>query len=60
MEHQLSNLKSFVRDSIISHPQHKEEITDLFQLCLDEIDEGGSVENEISHCRIDIEELTKS
>jgi hypothetical protein len=60
MEYQLSVLKSFVRDSIISHPQYKEEINDLFQLCLDEIDEGGSVYNEVTLCRNDIEEIIKS
>jgi hypothetical protein len=57
---QLSQLKSFVRESIKSHPQHREEIEDLFQLCLDEIEEGGSVDHEVSLCRNDIEELIKS
>jgi hypothetical protein len=54
---QLSNLKSFVKDSIKSHPQHETEIRDLFQLCLDEIEEGGSVDNEVSLCQSDIEQL---
>ena len=57
MEQQLSNLKSFVRESIKSHPQHEEEIKSLFILCLDEIGEGGSVDNEVSLCIRDIEEL---
>lgn len=56
----MENLRKLVRDSIKSHPQHEEEIRDLFQLCLDEIDEGGSVQHEISLCQNDIEELIKS
>ena len=57
---QLSNLKSFVKDSIKSHPQHETEIRDLFQLCLDEIEEGGSVEHETYLCMNDIEEVIKN
>ena len=57
MEQQLSNLKSFVRESIKSHPTFENEIKSLFVLCLDEIEEGGSVMNEISLCIRDIEEL---
>lgn len=57
---QLSNLKSFVRESIKSHPQHEEEIESLYYLCLNEIEEGGSVDNEIQHCIGDIEELIES
>lgn len=60
MEHQLSNLKSFVRNTIISHPKHEEEIKSLFFLCLDEIEEGGSVDNEVRLCIRDIDELIKS
>ena len=54
---QLSNLKSFVRESVKLHPQHEEEIKSLFDLCLDEIEEGGSVDHEVSLCISDIEEL---
>lgn len=57
MEHQLSNLKSFVRDTIISNPTLENEIKSLFILCLDEIEEGGSVDNEVSLCIRDIEGL---
>jgi hypothetical protein len=56
----MENLRKLVRDSIKSHPQHEEEIRDLFQLCLDEIEQGGSVEHEISLCQSDIEELIKN
>lgn len=57
---QLSNLKSYVRESIKKYPQHEEEIKSTYFLCLDEIEEGGSVENEISLCYRDIDELIKS
>lgn len=30
------------------HPEHKEEVRDLFQLMKDEIEEGGSTEHEIN------------
>ena len=60
MEHQLSNLKSFVRESIKTHPTFENEIKSLFILCLDEIEEGGSVEREISLWIRDIEELIES
>ena len=53
----MENFKQYVSEVMKLHPQHKEEIRDLFQLCLDEIDEGGSVEHEISLCRSDIEEI---
>ncbi len=53
----MEELKKYVVEVMKSHPQHKEEIRDLYQLCLDEIDEGGSVEHEISLCRNDIEEI---
>jgi hypothetical protein len=49
-----------VRNTIISHPKHEEEIRSLFFLCLDEIEEGGSVDNEVSLCIRDIEELIES
>jgi hypothetical protein len=56
----IENLKQFVRDSIKSHPQHKDEIMELYHLCWSEIEEGGSMENEINLCIRDIEELIKS
>jgi hypothetical protein len=55
----IENLKQFVRDSIKSHPQHKDEIMELYHLCWSEIEEGGSMENEINLCIRDIEELIK-
>ena len=56
----LQQLKLFVIETIGKHPQHKREIIDLYQLCLDEIEEGGSPQHECDLCRNDIEELIKS
>ncbi|WP_282459196.1 hypothetical protein, partial [Mycoplasmopsis arginini] len=53
----MEELKQYVVDVVKSHPQHEEEIKGLYYLCLDEIEQGGSVEHEISLCRSDIEEL---
>ena len=55
----VKELKRFVIETINSHPQHKREIIDLYQLCLDEIQEGGSPQHEMDLCRNDIEELVK-
>ena len=60
MEHQLSNLRYFVTEMCKRYPQHEKEIKSLFILCLDEIGEGGSVDNEVSLCIRDIEELIES
>lgn len=56
----VQELKKFAIEMINKHPQHKREIIDLYQLCLDEIEEGGSPQHECDLCRNDIEELIKS
>jgi len=48
-----------LRGIIAKHPTLKEQINDLFQLCKDEIEEGGSTENEISLCLRDVYELVE-
>lgn len=45
---QLSRAVEFGNKFIKDHPEHSEEVRDLFQLMKDEIEEGGSVENEIN------------
>ena len=45
---QLSRAVEFGNEFMKKHPEHKTEVKDLFQLMKDEIDEGGSVENEIN------------
>ena len=42
---------------ITKHPEHKEEMLDLYSLCIDEIADGGSEWNEVQLCRSSIEEL---
>lgn len=53
----MKKLKEFIKDFIIKHPEHKGEALDLFQLCLDEIEQGGSPDNEISLCEESINQL---
>jgi hypothetical protein len=50
-------LKKYVDEQICLHPEYKSEIMEFYQLCLDEIEEGGSVENECSLCESSIIEL---
>lgn len=53
----LSSLRVFLKESITKYPQHKSEIMSLYQLCLDEIEEGGSEEHECDLCYRDVEEI---
>jgi len=50
-------LGKWISDKIKKHPEVKSEILDYYQLCLDEIDEGGSTQHEINLCVSSIEEL---
>ena len=50
-------LRRFVIETMKTYPQHKREIMDLYQLCLDEIEEGGSPQHEMDLCRNEIESL---
>lgn len=43
----IQTAKKFRQDFIAKHPQFKDEVNDLFQLMLDEIEEGASEQNEI-------------
>lgn len=53
----MERLKKYVDEQIWLYPEYKSEIMELYQLCLDEIEEGGSVENECSLCQSSIIEL---
>jgi len=55
----MKELRQYVIETMKKFPQHKEEIMDLYQLCLDEIEEGGSPQHEVELCRNEIEELVK-
>jgi len=43
-----AHAKQFRDEFLAKHPQHKSEVMGLYQLMLDEIDEGGSETNEVS------------
>lgn len=53
----LERLKEFVDGKVWLFPEYKSEIMELYQLCLDEIEQGGSVEHECSLCECEIAEL---
>ena len=53
----LEQLKEWIKIQITKHPEHKEEMLDLFSLCIDEIEQGGSPDNEVYLCRDSIEQL---
>lgn len=46
----INQLRQYKDEQINLNPQFKEEIDDLFQLCLDEIEMGSSEQNEIDLC----------
>jgi len=53
----MSNIKQYATDMILKYPTLKDIIIDLYELCMTEIEEGGSVENEFSLFQRDVEEL---
>ncbi len=53
----LKELKTYVKESAEKYPHLKDEFYDLYELCLNEIDEGGSTFHEIDLCVNDIEQL---
>jgi len=53
----MENLRKFVKEKKEQHPDLKDEIQDLFQLCEDEIEAGESPDNEIYLCQDSIEQL---
>jgi hypothetical protein len=55
----LVQLKEWINIQITKHPEYKEEILDYYDLCINEIEEGGSATHEIELCRDSIEQLTE-
>ncbi len=53
----MEQLRQDLRAIITKYPQLKGQVNDFFQLCKDEIDEGGSPTNEIDLCRNSVQEL---
>ena len=54
---ELQQLRDYARTCINDRPELRDEIVGLWELCLNEIQEGGSRQHEINLCHRDIEEL---
>jgi hypothetical protein len=53
----LQNLITFIRAKKEQYPSLADKITDMYHLCLAEIAEGESEQNEIDNCVFSIEEI---
>lgn len=53
----MEELKKFVKETIAKYPNLKSEISDLYELCIEEIEERGSSQLEINLCRGEIQNL---
>ena len=53
----LEYLRKFIKEKKEQYPSLTNKINDMFYLCLSEIDEGGSEQNEVDHCIFAIEEI---
>jgi hypothetical protein len=53
----LESLKEYCKTVIQTHPDHKDEITELYTLCLDEIQAGSPERHETELCYSEIQGL---
>jgi hypothetical protein len=53
----MTNIKQYATDMILKYPTLKDMIIDLYELCMTEIEEGGSEQNEFNLFQRDVEEL---
>jgi hypothetical protein len=53
----MTNIKEYATNMILKYPTLKDMIIDLYELCMTEIEEGGSVENEFSLFQRDVNDL---
>jgi len=53
----MKQLREDLRAIVAKYPQLKDEVNDFYQLCQDEIEEGGSEQHEIELCRGSVQEL---
>lgn len=53
----MKQLVEDLRKVIAKFPQLKEGVNDMYQLCKDEIEEGGSEHGEIENCRQAVKDL---
>lgn len=55
----MTHLIEFAKSVIQKYPSLTNDVKDLVNLCISEIEEGGSEQHEIELCWSDIEELVK-
>lgn len=53
----MKQLAEDLRKVIAKFPQLKSGVNDMYQLCKDEIEEGGSEQGEIENCRQAVKDL---
>jgi len=53
----LQYLRTFIKEKIEQYPNLKDKIMDLYELCLQEIEDGDSVSHQVDLCIFDIKEL---
>ncbi len=53
----MKQLAEDLRKVITKFPQLKDGVNDMYQLCKDEIEEGGSEQGEIENCRQAVKDL---
>ena len=53
----MKELIKYTKEMIAKYPRRQGEIEDLFQLCIDEIEQGGSEVHEIELCMDDIKQV---
>jgi len=56
----MDRLTAYLREAITNHPHLRGQINDFYKLCLDEIENGESEQNEIELCFSSVDELIKS
>lgn len=56
----LQTLKLWINEKINENPDLESEITDVFEFCLDQIEDGESEPHEIELCMSDINDLIKT
>ena len=55
----MTNLIDYANQIMEKYPSLKSDVQGLVQLCIDEIEEGGSEQHEIELCWSDIDQLVK-
>jgi hypothetical protein len=56
----MNQLLEYANQVILDYPDLRQDITELIQLCVDEIYQGGSPDNEITICMYGIKELVEA